>query len=173
MSTPLSFVTGTASGSATAPIATVPTTVSRFSLFNGDPVKNYTITSLSHSYITSAAAAESTQLYAHLSVAPLKILPSSTASQGIKSLNGSVNAGSLAQAGSTVTIVNDGVWHPVGQSVNSGGGTATIALGTWTNLVQPNGQPIYVLPPGGMLSLAVVSATTAGTCLIFVTWTEA
>jgi len=173
MATPQAFVTGTAIASALAPSIVAPTTVARFCLYNGDPVKSYTITSVGHFYVTSAAAAESTQLFAHVSVAPLKVLPTATAAQAIKSLSGNINSGSLAQAGSSVTIVNDGVWHPVGQSVNSGGGTATIGLGTWTNLIQPNGQPIYVIPPGGMISFSVVSSTAAGTVANYVTWTEA
>lgn len=173
MSTPLSFVTGTVVASAVTPVAAPPTTAAHFCLYNGDPVKSYTITSASLSYTTGAAAAECAQLFAHVSVAPLKILPTSSASQGIKSLNGSVNAGSLAQAGSTVTIVNDGVWHPVGLSVNSANQTNTVALGPWTNLTQPNGQPIYVIPPGGMISFATVASTGAGKAVIFVSWTEA
>lgn len=173
MSTPLSFVTGTVVASAVTPVVAPPTTAAHFCLYNGDPVKSYTITSVGNSYTTSAAAVESTQIFAHVSVAPLKILPTATASQGIKSLTGNVNAGSLAQAGSTVTIVNDGIWHPVGQAMNSGGGTATIALGCWTNLTQPNGQPIYVIPPGGMISFATMSSTAAGKAIITVTWTEA
>ena len=175
MATPPAFVTGTVIASAVAPVAAVPTTAAHFCLFNGELPggKSYYITSASSSYTTSAAAAENVQLFAHVSVAPLKNIPSNTAAQGPKSLGSGVNVGTKAVAGSTVTIVNDGVWHPVGWSSTSAGGTATIALGTWVNLINTFGQVLYVIPPGGMVSFAAVASTNAGTIATFVTWTEA
>ena len=174
MPSPLAFVAATATASAVTPVAAAPTTASHFSLFNGDFTKSYTITSLSCSTQgTSAAAAENLQLLAHMSVAKLLGIPSGgTAGQGPKPLGSGANAGSNGVAVSAVTIVNDGVWHPVGWSSNSGAGTATIALGTWVNLINTFGQPLYVIPPGGMLSLAVLSSTAAGKCCIAVTWLE-
>jgi hypothetical protein len=172
MPTPPSFVTGTAIASAVTTVAAAPTTAAHFALYNGDPVKSYYITSVSCSYTTSAAAAENVQLFAHISVAPLLKLPTATAAQGPKSLGSGVVVGTLAQAGSTLTIVNDGVWHPVGWSSNSGAGTATIALGSWVNLINTFGQVLYVIPPGGMISFASVASTAAGATATFVTWYE-
>ena len=174
MPSPLAFVAATATASAVTPVAAAPTTASHFSLFNGDPIKSMTVTSLACSTQgTSAAAAENLQLLAHMSVAMLKGIPTGgTAAQGPKPLGSGAAAGSNGVAVSTVTIVQDGIWHPVGWSANSGAGTATIALGTWTNLINTFGQPLYVIPPGGMLSLAVLSSTAAGKCVCSVTWTE-
>ena len=168
------FVAGTAIASAVAPVAAPPTTAAHFCLFNGERPggKSYTITSVGATYTTSAAAAENTQLFAHVSVGLLTNIPTATAAQGPSSMGGGQGSPTQAKVGSTVTIVNDGVWHPVGWS-NFTSNTATIALGVWTNLLLPSAVPIYVIPPGGMISFAVVSSTAAAAAAIFCTWTEA
>lgn len=172
---PPAFVTGTTTANALAAVAAVPTTAAHFVLFNGEQPggKSYYITSCSCTSTTTAAAAENLQLLAHVSVAPLKNMPSGgNAALGPKPLGSGVNAGTNAQASSTVTIVQDGVWHPVGWSSNSGAGTATIALGTWVNLINTFGQVLYVIPPGGMISFACLQSTAAGKACIYATWYE-
>ena len=164
---PLAFVGGTTTG--IAPVAAPPTTAAQLVVWNGDAAKSYTITSVSCSTTTSAAATENLQLFVHSSVAPIPRVPAGgTAAQGPKSMGGGPASPSLAVVQSAVTIVNDGIWLPVGPSTNTGSATATIALGTWALV-----SGVYVIPPGGMLSLAVVTSSAAGVAKIYVTWTEA
>lgn len=165
---PLAFVAATTT--AVTPGNAAPTTTAQFCLFNGELPggKTYYITSVSASTTTSAAATENAQLFLHVSAIPLANIPSITAAAGPKSMGGGANAGTLAKVGSAAgTIVNDGIWHPVGESRNTGTGTATIALGVWANVTG-----IYQIPPGGMLSLAFVTSTAAGACKSYVTWVE-
>jgi hypothetical protein len=129
---PQAFVAGTVIASAITLVAAVPTTAAQFCLLNQDPAKSYYITTVGCSYTTSAAAAENVQLFAHVSVGPVTHLASPTAAQGPKALGSGPTAGSLAVVGSAVSITNDGVWHPVGWSSNSGAGTATCSSAvTW------------------------------------------
>lgn len=164
----LAFVGASSTG--VQPVAAPPTTAAHFALFNADPVKSYYITSLSCSETASAAATENLQLFAHVSVGRLLNMPTGgTAALGPKPLGtGRSIVGSLAQIVTAVTIVNDGIWHVVAPSQNTGAATATIALGTWVKV-----DGFYVIPPGGLLSLAVVSSTAAGTAKCYATWVEA
>jgi hypothetical protein len=82
-----------------------------------------------------------------------------------------IPGGSKAQAYSAVTLpavtANAGVWHPVGQAINSAALTATIGLGCYQNV-----RGIYVLPPGGVFSMATLGSTAAGGAQLTVTWEE-
>ncbi len=168
MPVPIGLAFVGASSTGVTPVAAAPTTAAHFLLWNGDPLKSYYVTSLSCSTTASAAATENLQLFAHLSVAGLAVIPTGgTAALGPKPLGGGPAQGSLAQIVTAATIVNDGIWHVVGPSQNAGAATATIALGTWANV---NG--LYVIRPGGLLSLAVVTSTAAGTAKCYATWVE-
>ena len=150
------------------PVVAPPTTAAQFVLWNGEGTggKNYYVTSIGSSTIVTAGAALIIQAWAHLGSAVL--MPSVTVAKG-PSRAGRAEALTHAQIGTAGTIVNNSVWHPVGESVNAGAATATVALGTWANV---NG--IYVIPPGGLLSLAVVCSAAGGsvTCNLYVTWYE-
>ena len=166
-----SYVTGTATASAVAPVAALPTTAAHFVLWNGEPQdgtgKSYLIHRCGFTTIASAAAVIQMQLIGHLSTVPVAAIPSNTAAVGIKSLSGR-GTQSRASAGSTVTIVNNGDWHPIGPAVLSLAATATIALGGDFDV---NG--VYIVPPGGIFSLAVLCSAAGGeTCAHFITWSE-
>lgn len=166
---PRSYIASTIT--AIAPVAALPTTAAHFSLYNAEKAggKSYIISTVGFTPVTSAAAALVQQLLAHNSVAAVSAMAGTggTAARGPKALDG-LPPTSAASVASAVTIVNDGIWHPVGLSVNGGAATATIAMGSWANV---NG--IYVVPPGGLFSLAVLCNAVAGTNQIFVTWSEA
>lgn len=169
VSVPRLFVGGTAT--AIAPVAALPTTAAQLALWNGSPDKTYTITSLSFTSIASAAAAFVGQLLVH--VAPgRQPLISGTLAKGPLSVDG-IPGGSTAQVAAAVTLTAgqaaSGAWHPVGMSVNGGAATATISMGAYQNV-----RGIYLLPPGAILSAAVLcSAAGSATCNIYVTWEEA
>ena len=157
---------------AVAPVAVAPTTAAHFCIYNTQPIggggKSLYIQTLEAVTVASAGAAQIIQLLAHFSAAPIKGLPSATVAKGPAWISGGFYP-SVAQVGSAVAIVNDSVWHPVSESATIGATTTTIANGTWSNV---NG--IYVVPPGGLLSLAVLcSAAGTATCSIGVTWFEA
>ena len=163
-----SFVAGTAT--AVAPVATIPTTAAHFLLFNGAAQtgngKSLVIHTVSSYTVVSAGAAIVLNMLAHNSTLAVASIPAITAATGIKSLNGGANT-SVASVGSAGTIVNNGIWHPIGNSIVCAG-TANIALGTY---VDTNG--LYVVPPGGIFSLAMLcSAAASATCSFFVTWSE-
>lgn len=166
-----SYVAATATASAVAPVATLPTTAAHFLLFNGEPQdgsgKSYVIHRCGFTTIASAAAAIQMQLIGHLGTVAVAAIPSVTAGIGPKSLSGRVSQ-SRSTAGSTGTIVNNGLWHPIGPAVLSLAATATIGLGGDFDV---NG--LYVVPPGGIFSLAVLcSAAGSATCTHYVTWSE-
>jgi hypothetical protein len=153
---------------AVAPVAAFPTTAAHFCLFNGEPVggKSYDILICASTYATSAAAAEVSTLIAHNATVPVRSLPSFTAALGPLSMGGYAASGTFAQVGSAVTIVNSSVWLPL-VTCASTAATTTIGLGTaW------QGTGIFVVPPGGIFSLATLSATNAGTCHLSVVWRE-
>lgn len=166
---PRSYVASTVT--AIAPVAAVPTTAAHFSLWNGENAggKTYTITSVSFTPIASAAAAFVAQLLAHNSAGVVSSIPGTggTLSAGPKALDG-LPPTSVAAVRSAVTIANDSIWHPVGMSVNGGAATATISMGGWQNV-----RGIYMVPPGGLFSLAVLcSAAGSATCQLYITWEE-
>jgi len=163
---PRSFVAR--SLTAVAPVAAIPTTAAHFALWNGEPAggKTYTITGVGFTFTTTAAATMIAQLLAHLSVQYLPVI-SGTAASAVASSDG-VPGGSRAAVASAVTIVAaNGVWHPVGPSVNSAALTATIGLGAWQNV-----RGLYYLPPGGIFSLATLGSTAAGACQLSIHWEE-
>lgn len=171
MPIPRLFAAGTTTS--VAPVAAIPTTAAQFCLWNGELAggKSYTITSIGWTTDTSAGAAFVGQLVAHVAPAAQPTI-SGTAANGPKATDG-VIGGSRAVVASAVTLtsgqVNGGIWHPVGLSVNGATATATISMGAWQNV-----RGLYVLPPGGLLSAAVIcSAAGSAKCLIFVTWEEA
>lgn len=168
MTPPRLFVAGTAT--AVAPVAALPTTAAHFALWNGESVggKTYTITSVGFTTIASAAAAFVGQLLVNVSAASRPII-SGTAASGPRSTDG-ITGGTNAVVASAVTIgATWGVWHPVGLSANSVAATATISLGSWAYV-----RGMYLLPPGGVIALAVLcSAAGSATCDHFITWEEA
>jgi len=171
MPAPRLFAAGTVT--AVAPVAALPTTAAQFALWNGESAggKTYTVTTLSWTSIASAGAAFVGQLLAHVAPAAQNVI-SGTVAKGPYSTDGQWG-GSRAIVYSAVTLTAaqaaSGIWHPVGGSVNGGAATATISMGNWAYV-----RGIYVLPPGGLLSLAVLcSAAGSATCDHFVTWEEA
>ncbi len=161
-----SYVGGTTT--AIAPVAAIPTTAAHLSIFNGEPAggKSYIIQRASFVCVVSAAAAIVQQLLCcQTTVAVTSI--TGTTGLGPKSLSGRTS-NSAATVLSAVTIVNNGVWHPIGPSVNGAAATATIGMGAdW----DANG--LYVIPPGGQFCLAVL-CSAAGSCTnqIYCTWHE-
>lgn len=156
---------------AVAPVAALPTTASQLTLWNGESQtsgtgRSYVILSLGWTTIASAAAAFVGQLLANVSTVPTAV-PTGTAATSIVGLSG-LATGSSATLLSAVTITNNGVWHPVGPSVNGGAATATISMGAeWYT------QGEYILRPGGLLNLAVLcSAAGSATCDVSIKWAE-
>jgi hypothetical protein len=157
---------------AIAPVAAIPTTAAQFALWNGESAggKSYTILSVGFTGIASAGAALVTQLLVHCSPAAWPVI-SGTAANGPKATDGIVG-GSKAVVASAVTLTtgqrDSAIWHPVGPSVNGGAATATISMGSYQQV-----RGIYVLPPGGILSLAVLcSAAGSATNQLYVNWQE-
>lgn len=167
MAAPRLYVAGTTTD--IAPVAALPTTAAQFALWNGEPTggKTYTISAVGMTTTTSAGAAQVLQLLANNSVGPVTLI-SGTACQGPKACDG-LFPNSKAQVATAVTIVNSGVWHPVSSAVNSAALTATISMGTWSNV-----RGIYTVPPGGVFALAAFcNAAGSAKCCLFVTWEEA
>ena len=154
---------------AVAPVAALPTTASHFSLQNGETIgttKCYIILSVHWTTIVSAGAAFVGQLLVHNSPVPTSTAITGTAASAIKCVTGKAFA-TNAVALSAVTITNDGLWHPLGNSVNAGAATATIALG------QEAVCSDYIVRPGGVFSAAVLcSAAGSATCDITIKWAE-
>ncbi len=173
-----SYIAGTAT--AIAPSITIGglagSSLGQFLLFNGEsqtitnglPVgKSYCIHRCGFTCTTSAGAAVFQQLMAHLSTVAITAIPTVTAGTAIKSLSGRA-ATTSAATGSAGTIVVNGMWFPVGMSVNAAASTATIGLGSDADL---NG--LIIVPPGGLLTLGVL-ASTATTIVnqIWASWSE-
>ncbi len=151
-----------------APVAAFPTTAAHFAIWNGDPLKTYTITSVGLTTTTSAGAVIIVQLLANCYVTGGNPPISGTVANGPKPLDG-LGSGSRAIVASAVTIVNSGFWHPVGSALISAAMTATIGQGVWQNV-----RGIYTLPPGGIFSLAgFCSAAASAKCQLSMTWEEA
>jgi len=151
-----------------APVTAPPTTAAHFAVWNsalagGKSLYIQTVESWSS---VSAAAAIVLQTFAHVSVAPV-LKFSGTAAEGPQALVGP-EVNSIAQVASAVTIVNDGIWHPCTPSNTTGATTTTIASGNAANV-----SGIYVIPPQGLFSLAVVcSAAGSAKCVLCVSWIE-
>ena len=158
---------------AIAPVATFANflTAGQFLLFNGESQtsglgKSYVIHRVAFWMATSAATSFVQQLFVHNSTVPVSAIPTITAANAAKSLSGRASQSS-SSVGSAGTITANGVWHPAGPSINCGAATATIAMGGDYDV---NG--LYVVPPGGLFTLAVLSSTAAGTNHLFITWSE-
>lgn len=152
-----------------APVTAVPTTAAQFALWNGAPPggKNLYIQTVGTSAIVTSGAAFGIQLFAHQSAGTTLKLPSFTAARGPQAVGGGFTP-SVAVAGSAVTITNDSLWHPCSMNVNDASATAGIALGNYAFV-----GGLYVIPPGGTFSLAVLcNAAGTATCNCYVTWTE-
>jgi hypothetical protein len=67
-------------------------------------------------------------------------------------------------------VVNSSIWHPVGAAFSTAA-TTTIGLGAFWQ-TPAIGALIYVVPPGGIFSMATLAATNAATCHLSVTWRE-
>ncbi len=167
MANPRTFIGGTVTD--VAPVAALPTTAAHLAIQNGSTSgKVYLITSIGLTTTTSAAAVAVIQALANNSTGPQASI-TGTLAAGPKSLDG-LFPGSTAQVYSAVTIVNTGIWHPVGMGIISAAMTATIAQGTWTDVSRVG----YYVQPGGVFSLAAFcSAAGSAKCSIFVTWQEA
>lgn len=166
MAAPVVFKAATATP--VAPVSSIPTTAAHFAVWNSAPAggKSLVIQTVESAVIVSTGVVVITQIFAHVSVAPVFKF-SGTAAKGPQVLTGP-EVNSIAQVASAVTIVNDGIWHPVSPSNNSGAATTTIAVGNFANV-----QGLYVIPPQGLLSLAVVSSTVSTTtCNLYVSWIE-
>lgn len=169
MASPRLFMARTITG--VAAVAAIPTTASHFTIWNGEPAggKTYTISSVGFTLTTTSGATFIAQLLVHCAAASQPIV-SGTAAAGPLSTDG-LPGGSRAQAYSAVTLpaqtANAGLWHPVGQAINSAALTATIGLGTYANV-----RGIYRLPPGGVFSMATLGSTAAGAAQLFATWEE-
>lgn len=165
MANPRTFIAGTATD--VAPVSSLPTTAAHLAIQNCSSSKVYTITSVGLTTTTSAAATQVLQAIVHNSAGPQTLI-FGTAALGPKPLDGIIG-GTTAQCYSAVTIVNSGVWHPVGSAVNSAALTATIAMGTWTYV-----RGLYYVQPGGVFSVAgFCDAAGSAKCSAFVTWEEA
>jgi hypothetical protein len=159
------FVAATATP--VAPVAAMPTTASHFSLFCPQAqTVSLVIHKITAYVVASAAAVETLTLAANLTTVPVSSI-TGTAVTGPKGL-GNTNT-SIASAFSAVTTVNNGVWHTLGLSQNTGAQTANIA----TSLDTGDLGGLYVVQPGLHLDLAVLcSAAGSSTCNIQVIWSE-
>lgn len=157
---------------AVAPVAAFPTTAAHFCLFNGEPIggKSYEILSVSTAYATSAGAAETGVVVVHNAGGPVLALPSFTAALGPKSLGGYAASQTFSQVGSAVSIVNSSIWHPAGMGYATAA-TTTIGLSSYWSW-PGTGISMYVVPPGGIFSMATLAATTGGTCHLSICWRE-
>ncbi len=159
------YVVGTIT--AVAPVAAVPTTAAHFCLFNGEQVggKSYLITAIGITTTTTAGATMILQMLANMSVGNAVGI-SGTAAQNPTPTDG-LSPTTKAQAKSAVTIIQSGIWHPVGTALNSAALTATIGLGMWQNV-----RGLYTVPPGQIFSMATLGSTTGGANQLYVQWEE-
>lgn len=159
------FVCGTSTP--VAPVAALPTTASQFSVYCPQgQTKSLVIHRIQWTTIVSAGAAFVGQLLFQVTTAAVGSI-TGTAATAIKPIS-SVNA-SIATAFSAVTTVANGIWAPLGPSVNGGAATATIAMGADTGDL----GGLIIIQPGMHLDTAVLcSAAGSATCDIFVYWSE-
>lgn len=148
-----------------APVATMPTTAAHFSLYcPSSNTASLIVHQISNYTVVSAGAAIVLGMAAHMTTVAVSSI-TGTAAQTPKGISGQGTATGVVF--SAVTTVNNGNWHPVGNSVVCAG-TANIALGTaW------DAKGLYIVKPGMHLDLAMLcSAAASATCSIFVTWSE-
>src|SRR3990167_442272 len=158
MPRPRTFVARTLT--AVAPVAAIPTTAAHFALWNGDPVKPYTIPSVGFTTTTTAAATIILQLLAHVSIAAVGAI-TGTAASVVAPTDGIVGGTYASVFSGVPSVAATGVWHPVGPSVNTAALTATIGAGAYQNV-----RGLYYLPPGRLFSLATLGSTAAGAAQI-------
>lgn len=152
------------------PVVAVPTTAAHWAVYNTAPVggPSLTILTVSSSMIVTSGAASGRQVYAHLSMGPVFKM-SGTAAAGPQCLTQpwTKSVGFVATA---VSITNDSIWHPCTPNMNDGAATAGVALGCYAKVAG-----LYVVPPQGLFSLAVVCNAVGGSVTdnLYVTWSEA
>lgn len=155
---------------AVAPVAALPTTAAHASLWNGNPQgsgKNLIILAAGTVITTSAGAAINLGLAAHVTTALVTAM-AGTAASAITPLTGNASYGGLAQFKSAVTIVNDGLWHPIARPIVCAN-TANLMLSVEADLA---GR--YVIQPGQQFSLAsLCNAAGSAVCMPWVIWAEA
>lgn len=154
---------------AVAPVAALPTTAAHASLWNGyeqGSGKCLVVLSVGTLVTTSAAAAINLGLAAHVTTALVTSM-AGTAASTIAPLTGNDSYGGSAQFKSAVTIVNDGLWHPVAPSIVCAN-TATLMLTTEADVA---GR--YVIKPGQQFSLAsLCNAAGLAVCQPWIVWAE-
>jgi len=154
-----------ATGSAFTHVATMPTTRSELSLFNGEPGtgKCYVIDSIWWFCLTSITAASGATLI--YQVSPSAAAPTDDAAQLINSPMGKAYGGRARRAVAT-TVMTANKWaalasQPAGAAVSIGVGLVAQVEGG------------IVIPPGATLGINVVVGTATGTALVGVSWHEA
>lgn len=156
---------------AVAPVAALPTTAAQASLWNGNPLGSGKILiplNVGTITVVTAAAAINLGLAAHVTTGLVTTVPAGTVASTIKPLTGVDNYGGSASFKSAVTIVNDGIWHPVAPTIVCAN-TATLMLTTEADV---GGR--YVIMPGQQFSLAsLCNAAGTATCDPWIIWAEA
>ncbi len=151
------------SASAVAPVVAMPTTAAHFSMSNNeaDGGRSYIIDGFYQIVVASAAAATPLSIAVMLNTGRSTAVAATLTAKG---LAGQVYRGSGTFAVGT-TVVDEG-WFPVG---NSGVGAA----GHLGHVVETPVDGLFIVPPGGKLSLVSLANTvTTITCRIGVRWHE-
>lgn len=162
-----SYVGGTTT--APVPVAVIPTTVAQFVVWNGEPTggKSYVIHRVGYTCSVSAGAALVQQMLVSVQTVA-QVVPTGTGALGPKSLSGRVSTSNATVLSAVTLSAFNGLWHPIGTSVNTNAATATIGVGGDFDC---NG--LYVIPPGGVFCCSVLcSAANSTQNQIFVTWSE-
>lgn len=153
---------------AAAALTAVPTTVSGYSLWNGEPDSglSYAIDSFGTvEIVTDATQQNSLALFAMNNKG--KIAAPTDDGTAIGSFNGS-KKGSNALKAAAVTVVND-VWSPHGPSAP--GGTA-FAGAVW-RVTEAFVRGLYLVRPAGLFSIAAAKTiATAAQIRYFIRWHE-
>lgn len=140
---------GAIAATAVAPVVALPTTTAQLSLWNGEQQggKSYVIDSVFAHVVVSAGVATGVGIVGMINKRAAAQMVADITPFG---LAGHVYAGSgIVDVGATV--VDDG-WHPIGNSII--GPASQVAM----NVDIPvNG--LYIVPPGGAFSIAVVANT--------------
>lgn len=158
-----------ATGSAFTMVNAWPTTRAELVLFNGEPAggKTYVVVGAFCSYITSAAAAQSTVLLAQLALHGIAA-PTDDSAQLIFSRSGKRAYGGYAKravANTAFCLANK--WEAIAFSA---GNATTANIGE--TLIANELYGGWLVPPGGCIGLAGVASTAAGTAVLGVTWAE-
>jgi hypothetical protein len=146
---------GVVQATAVAPVAALPTTTAQVSLWNGeaDGGKSYVIDSLFCSVVVSAASATSIGFAGMINKGRVAAMVADLTPFGLAGHN---YAGK-GRVDLAATVVDDG-WHAIGNSITG----AASQIGQTVD-VPLNG--LYIIPPGGAFSMAVL-ANTASTITV-------